>query len=96
MGLSPILVHTIFESIARINRELGTSILLVEQNAKVALGVAHRGYVLENGRMVMEGTRDELMNNEDLKEFYLGISASGERRSFRDIKQYRRRRRWLG
>ena len=96
LGLSPILVHTIFESIARINRELGTSILLVEQNAKVALGVAHRGYVLENGRMVMEGTRDELMNNEDLKEFYLGISASGERRSFRDIKQYRRRRRWLG
>ena len=96
LGLSPILVHTIFQSIARINRELGTSILLVEQNAKVALGVAHRGYVLENGRMVMEGTRDELMNNEDLKEFYLGISASGERRSFRDTKQYRRRRRWLG
>ena len=96
LGLSPILVNTIFESIARINRELGTSILLVEQNAKVALSVAHRGYVLENGRMVMEGTRGELLNNEDLKEFYLGISASGERRSFRDIKQYRRRRRWLG
>jgi branched-chain amino acid transport system ATP-binding protein len=96
LGLSPLLVRTIFESIARINRELGTSILLVEQNAKVALAVAHRGYVLENGRMVMEGTRDELLNNEDLKEFYLGISASGQRRSFRDIKQYRRRRRWLG
>jgi branched-chain amino acid transport system ATP-binding protein len=96
LGLSPLLVSTIFESIARINRELRTSILLVEQNAKVALGVSHRGYVLENGRIVMEGTRDELLNNEDLKEFYLGISASGKRRSFRDIKQYRRRRRWLG
>ena len=96
LGLSPLLVWTIFESIARINRELRTSILLVEQNAKVALGVSHRGYVLENGRIVMEGTRDELLNNEDLKEFYLGISASGKRRNFRDIKQYRRRRRWLG
>ena len=96
LGLSPLLVHTIFASISRINRELGTSILLVEQNAKVALGVAHRGYVLENGRMVMEGTRDELLNNDDLKEFYLGICASGERRNFKDIKQYRRRRRWLG
>lgn len=96
LGLSPLLVATIFESITRINRELRTSILLVEQNAKVALGVSHRGYVLENGRIVMEGTREELLDNEDLKEFYLGISASGQRKSFRDIKQYRRRRRWLG
>ena len=96
LGLSPIIVTAIFESITRINRELGTSILLVEQNAKVALNIAHRGYVLENGRIVMEGSREELLNNEDLKEFYLGISASGERRSFKDIKQYRRRRRWLG
>ena len=96
LGLSPLLVSTIFESIARINRELRTSILLVEQNAKVALGVSHRGYVLENGRIVLEGTREELLDNEALKEFYLGISASGQRKSFRDIKQYRRRRRWLG
>jgi branched-chain amino acid transport system ATP-binding protein len=96
LGLSPLLVSTIFDAIARINRELGTSILVVEQNARVALRVAHRGYVLENGRIVMEGTRDELLNNEDLKEFYLGLSASGARKSFRDIKQYRRRRRWLG
>ena len=58
--------------------------------------MAHRGYVLENGRIVMQGRRDELVNNEDLKEFYLGIGASGERKSFKDIKQYRRRRRWLG
>jgi len=96
LGLSPLLVHTIFASIVRINRELGTSILLVEQNAKLALGIAHRGYVLENGRMVMDGTCDDLLNNEDLKEFYLGIGVTGQRRSFRDIKQYRRRRRWLG
>jgi len=96
LGLSPLLVTTIFESIVRINRDLGMSILLVEQNAKVALGVSQRGYILENGRIVMEGTRDELLNNDDLKEFYLGISASGDRKNFRDIKQYRRRRRWLG
>lgn len=96
LGLSPLLVQTIFEAIARINRELGTSILLVEQNAKVALNLAHRGYVLENGRIVIEGTSKELMNNDDLKEFYLGIGASGERKSFKDIKQYRRRKRWLG
>jgi branched-chain amino acid transport system ATP-binding protein len=96
LGLSPLLVITIFDSIARINRELGTSILLVEQNARVALNVAHRGYVLENGRIVMQGRRDELVNNDDLKEFYLGIGASGERKSFKAIKQYRRRRRWLG
>jgi branched-chain amino acid transport system ATP-binding protein len=96
LGLSPMLVTTIFESIVRINRDLGTSILLVEQNAKVALGVSQRGYILENGRIVMEGTREELLNNDDLKEFYLGINASGDRKNFRDIKQYRRRRRWLG
>jgi branched-chain amino acid transport system ATP-binding protein len=96
LGLSPLLVSTIFDAIARINRELGSSILVVEQNARVALRIAHRGYVLENGRIVMEGTRDELLNNEDLKEFYLGLSASGARKSFRDVKQYRRRRRWLG
>ena len=96
LGLSPMLVAAIFESIARINRELGMSILLVEQNARVALGVAQRGYILENGRVVMGGTRDELLGNDDLKEFYLGIGAGGQRKSFRDVKQYRRRRRWLG
>ena len=96
LGLAPLLVTKIFEAINRINRELGTAILLVEQNARVALGAAHRGYVLENGRIVMEGTRDELLGNEDLREFYLGIGASGSRKSFSDIKHYRRRRRWLG
>jgi branched-chain amino acid transport system ATP-binding protein len=96
LGLSPLLVSAIFEAITRINREFGTAILVVEQNARVALRHAQRGYVLENGRIVMEGSRDELLNNEDLKEFYLGIGAGGAAKSYRDVKQYRRRRRWLG
>jgi branched-chain amino acid transport system ATP-binding protein len=96
LGLSPLFVTKIFEAISRINRDLGTAILVVEQNANVALRIAHRGYVLENGRIVMEGTSGELLDNEDLKEFYLGLAASGERKSFKDTKQYRRRRRWLG
>lgn len=96
LGLSPLLVNTIFDAISRINRDLGTAILVVEQNARVALKASHRGYVLENGRIVMEGTSQELLNNEDLKEFYLGIGASGSKKNFKDIKQYRRRRRWLG
>ena len=96
LGLSPLLVTTIFEAIERVNRELGTAILIVEQNARVALKVADRGYVLENGRIVMTGTRAELLNNDDLKEFYLGIGASGSKRNFRDVKLYRRRRRWMG
>ena len=96
LGLSPILVSTIFEAIERINRELQTAILVVEQNARVALRSADRGYVLESGRIVMEGTRDELLGNEDLKEFYLGLNAAGGRKSFREVKQYRRRRRWVG
>ncbi len=95
LGLSPLLVSTIFDAIAAINREHGTAIMVVEQNARVALNVADRGYVLESGRVVMEGRRDELLGNEDLKEFYLGISAGGTK-GFRDIKRYRRRRRWLG
>lgn len=95
LGLSPIFVSKIFEAIARINRELGTAILLVEQNARVALGTADRGYVLENGRIVLEGSSDELLDNDDLKEFYLGIGASGARKNFSEIKQYRRRRRWM-
>jgi branched-chain amino acid transport system ATP-binding protein len=96
LGLAPLLVTKIFDAIARINRELGTAILLVEQNARVALGAAHRGYVLENGRIVLEGSRESLLENEDLREFYLGIGASGSRKSFGDIKHYRRRRRWFG
>jgi len=96
LGLSPLLVSTIFEAVARINHDYGTAILVVEQNARVALRHAHRGYVLENGKIVLEGSRDDLLGNEDLQEFYLGIGASGAKKNFRDVKQYRRRRRWVG
>ena len=94
LGLAPILVESIFEIIRRINRDEGTTILLVEQNARVALSVADYGYVMEGGRVVMEGTADALRTNEDVKEFYLGLGDAG-RRSYRDVKHYRRRKRWL-
>ena len=94
LGLAPILVESIFEIIQRINRDEGTTILLVEQNARIALSVADYGYVMEGGRVVMEGTVDELRTNEDVKEFYLGLGDAG-RRSYRDVKHYRRRKRWL-
>jgi len=94
MGLAPQLVEEIFEIVARLNKEQGVSFLLAEQNASMALRYATHGYVLENGRIVMDGPAQELANNEDIKEFYLGISA-GDRKSFRDVKHYRRRKRWL-
>ena len=94
LGLAPLLVESIFEIVERINREEGTTILLVEQNARLALSVASRGYVMEGGRVVLEGSADELRENEDVKEFYLGMGDSG-RRSYRDVKHYRRRKRWL-
>ena len=94
LGLAPILVESILEIIERINREEGTTILLVEQNARLALSVADYGYVMEGGRVVLEGEADELRANEDVKEFYLGLGESG-RRSYRDVKHYRRRKRWL-
>jgi len=94
LGLAPILVESIFEIIQRINRDEGTTILLVEQNARLALSVADYGYVMEGGRVVLEGTADELRTNEDVKEFYLGLGDAG-RRSYRDVKHYRRRKRWL-
>ena len=94
LGLAPILVESIFEIVQRINREEGTTILLVEQNARLALEVADYGYVMEGGRVVMEGSADELRTNEDVKEFYLGLGDAG-RRSYRDVKHYRRRKRWL-
>ncbi len=94
MGLAPQLVEQIFEIVKQINEEQGVSILLAEQNTSIALRYARYGYVLENGRVVMDGTARELSENEDVKEFYLGIS-SGERKSFRDVKHYKRRKRWL-
>lgn len=96
LGLAPMLVKMIFDIIERINRESGVSILLVEQNAKVALEAASYAYVMETGRVVLDGASDQLAENADIKEFYLGLTQVGERRSYRDVKHYKRRKRWLG
>jgi branched-chain amino acid transport system ATP-binding protein len=96
LGLAPLLVKEIFEVIRRINTEEGTSILLVEQNARAALDLVDYGYVMENGRVVLDGPAAQLRENEDIKEFYLGLTQLGERKSYRDVKHYKRRKRWLG
>jgi branched-chain amino acid transport system ATP-binding protein len=95
LGLSPFLVKEIFGIIKKINREEGTSILLVEQNAKIALSTSDYGYIMENGRVVLDGQSPKLKENEDIKEFYLGLSQLGKRKSYREVKHYRRRKRWL-
>jgi branched-chain amino acid transport system ATP-binding protein len=95
LGLAPLMVQEIFEITRRINAEQKVSILLVEQNVRAALGIAHHGYVIENGRIVMDGPADKLKDNEDVKEFYMGLSAVGSQKSYREIKHYRRRKRWL-
>jgi len=96
MGLAPQLVEEIFNIIVRLNKEQNVSMLLAEQNASVALQYADAGYILENGRVVMEGDAKALSENDDVKEFYLGIAHGDEKASFRSTKQYRRRKRWLG
>ncbi|MDP4795493.1 MAG: ABC transporter ATP-binding protein [Rhodospirillales bacterium] len=95
MGLAPQLVEEIFEIVNALNKKEGVSILLAEQNTNIALKYADYGYILENGRVVMDGEAKSLRENEDVKEFYLGLSSTG-RKSFRDVKHYRRRKRWLG
>jgi branched-chain amino acid transport system ATP-binding protein len=94
MGLAPQLVEEIFDIVAKLNHEAGVTFLLAEQNTNVALSYARYGYILESGRVVLDGEASALRDNEDVKEFYLGLSTSG-RRSFRDIKSYKRRKRWL-
>ena len=94
MGLSPLLVKEVFGIIRRINTELGVTILLVEQSARMALSVADYGYVMEQGKVVLDGTAESLAANEDVKEFYLG-GHGAERKSFRNLKSYKRRKRWL-
>ncbi len=94
MGLAPQLVEEIFEIVHRLNQEQGVSVLLAEQNTNMALRYAQYGYILENGRVVLDGDAKTLRENEDVKEFYLGISG-GDKRSFRDVKHYKRRKRWL-
>lgn len=95
LGLAPLLVKEIFQIIRRINREQGTTLMVVEQNANMALQIAHYGYVMENGKIVMESTAEDLRENPDVKEFYLGTAASGVIKSYKDVKAYKRRKRWL-
>ena len=94
MGLAPQIVEEIFEIVQDLNSKEGVSFLLAEQNTMVALRYANYGYILENGRVVMDGEARDLATNEDVKEFYLGLSTGGRKR-FRDVKHYRRRKRWL-
>ncbi|MFQ3646766.1 MAG: ABC transporter ATP-binding protein [Anaerolineae bacterium] len=96
LGLAPMLVEEIFNIIKEINASEGVSVLLVEQNARAALAVADYGYVMENGRIVLDGPGDQLRENEDIKEFYLGLNQLGERKSYKEVKHYKRRKRWLG
>ncbi|MEM7445162.1 MAG: ABC transporter ATP-binding protein [Pseudomonadota bacterium] len=94
MGLSPFLVKEVFGIIEQLNRDLGITILLVEQNARMALEAASYGYIMENGKVVLDGTAEHLKSNEDVKEFYLG-GGGAERRSFKNLKSFKRRKRWL-
>jgi branched-chain amino acid transport system ATP-binding protein len=96
LGLAPLLVKAIFEIIVTINKKECISILLVEQNAKAALEIAEYAYILENGRVVLDGPSERIKENEDVREFYLGLSGIGEKKGFRQVKHYKRRKRWLG
>ena len=95
LGLAPLLVKEIFRIIRRINQEQKTTLMVVEQNANMALQIAHFGYVMENGKIVLESTAEDLLQNPDVKEFYLGTAASGDLKSYKDVKSYKRRKRWL-
>jgi branched-chain amino acid transport system ATP-binding protein len=95
LGLAPLLVREIYEIIQRINAEQKMAILLVEQNARAALGIADYGYVMENGRIALEGPAERLKDNQDVQEFYMGLSAVGSKKSYREVKHYRRKKRWL-
>lgn len=95
LGLAPLLVKEIFENIKSINRDMETTILVVEQNAKIALELSSYAYIMESGKIVLEGTSEELKNNPDVKEFYMGITQGGGRKSFKEVKSYKRRKRWM-
>ena len=95
LGLAPMLVEEIFSIVQRLNQQEKLTVLLVEQNASMALRIADHGYVMENGRIVLEGSGDSLRENADIKEFYLGLTEVGARKSYRDVKHYKRRKRWL-
>jgi branched-chain amino acid transport system ATP-binding protein len=95
LGLAPLLVEEIYEIIREINSEEKMAILLVEQNARAALGISGYGYVIENGRVALAGPAEKLRDNEDVQEFYMGLSGVGSKKSYRDVKHYRRRKRWI-
>jgi branched-chain amino acid transport system ATP-binding protein len=95
LGLAPLLVKEIFENVQIINRELNTTILVVEQNARIALEISDYAYIMESGKIVLEGPAKELRNNPDVKEFYLGLTRVGGRKSFKEVKSYKRRKRWM-
>jgi branched-chain amino acid transport system ATP-binding protein len=95
LGLAPLLVKEIFDNIELINREMNTTILVVEQNAKIALQISNYAYIMESGKIVLEGSSKELRNNPDVKEFYMGITQGGGRKSFKEVKSYKRRKRWM-
>src|SRR5437870_12241982 len=95
LGLAPMLVEEIFAIVQRLNRQEKLTVLLVEQNAALALTIAEHGYVMENGRIVLDGTAAMLTQNADIKEFYLGLTEAARRRSYRDVKHHQRRKRWL-
>lgn len=95
LGLAPLLVKEIFENVQTINKELDTTILVVEQNAKIALQISDYAYIMESGKIVLEGPSAELRNNPDVKEFYMGVTQGGGRKSFKDVKSYKRRKRWM-
>jgi branched-chain amino acid transport system ATP-binding protein len=94
LGLAPLVTEELFHIVGRLNSEKGVTVILVEQNAHAALGIGHRGYVMENGRIVLEGRASELIQNQDVREFYLG-SGEKERKSYREAKRYKRKKRWL-
>ncbi len=96
LGLAPLLVAEIFRIVREINQQEKMSVLLVEQNARAALSIVDYGYVMENGRVVLDGPAAQLAENEDIKEFYLGLNQLGERKSYKEVKHYKRRKRWLG
>jgi branched-chain amino acid transport system ATP-binding protein len=95
LGLAPLLVKEIFQNVQRINQEMDTTILVVEQNAKIALEISDYAYIMESGKIVMEGPSKELKNNPDVKEFYMGVTKGGRRKSFKNVKSYKRRKRWM-
>ena len=95
LGLAPLLVKEIFDNIKLINKEMGTTILVVEQNAKIALAISSYALIMESGKIVLEGPSEEMQNNPDVKEFYMGITKGGGRKSFKEVKSYKRRKRWM-